>query len=173
LVIRHSRRVHRTLVGIVGNVQDAQDAFQETFLKAFRYIGSFEGRSTFSTWLLSIASNTALQCLRERKSLESFDDEDYVEEFHPRFVRAWGDNPEQLYSEAERRGLVERAVMMLPSKYRVVLVLRDIEQVSTGEAAAALNLEIPTLKSRLLRARLMLREALAPHFATSAKRMGS
>ena len=58
LVIRHSRRVHRTLVGIVGNVQEAQDAFQETFLKAFRYIGSFEGRSTFSRWLLSIASNT-------------------------------------------------------------------------------------------------------------------
>jgi RNA polymerase sigma-70 factor (ECF subfamily) len=172
LVIRHSRRVHRTLVGIVGNVQEAQDAFQETFLKAFRYIGSFEGRSTFSRWLLSIASNTALQCLRERKPLESFDEEDHGEEFHPRFVRAWGDNPEQLYSEAERRELVERAVMGLPSKYRVVLVLRDIEQVSTGEAAAALNLEIPTVKSRLLRARLMLREALAPHFATSAKRMG-
>ena len=104
-----------------------------------------------------------------RKPLESFDEEDHGEDFHPRLVRAWGDNPEQLYSEAERRGLVERAVMMLPSKYRVVLVLRDIEQLSTGEAAAALDLEIPTLKSRLLRARLMLREALAPHFATSPK----
>ena len=83
LVIRHSRRVHRTLVGIVGNVQEAQDAFQETFLKAFRYIGSFEGRSTFSRWLLSIASNTALQCLRERKPLESFDEEDHGEDVPP------------------------------------------------------------------------------------------
>ena len=174
LVTRHSRRVHRTLVGIVGNVPEAQDAFQETFLKAFRHIGSFQGRSTFSTWLLTIASNTGLQCLRERKPLESFDDDHETEdEFHPRLVRAWANNPEQLYSEAERRGLVERAVMMLPSKYRVVLVLRDIEQLSTGEAAAALNLEIPTVKSRLLRARLMLREALAPHFVTSSKRMGS
>jgi RNA polymerase sigma-70 factor (ECF subfamily) len=122
---------------------------------------------------LSIASNTALQCLRERKPLESFNDEDHGEEFHPRLVRAWGDNPERPYSEAERRALVERAVIMLPSKYRVVLVLRDIEQLSsTEEAAAALNLQIPTLKSRLLRARLMLREALAPHFATGAKRRG-
>ena len=87
-----------------GTFQEAQDAFQETFLKAFRYIGSFEGRSTFSRWLLSIASNTALQCLRERKPLESFDDDHETgDEFHPRLVRAWGDNPEQLYSEAERR----------------------------------------------------------------------
>jgi RNA polymerase sigma-70 factor (ECF subfamily) len=171
LVARHSRRVHRTLVGIVGNVPEAQDAFQETFLKAFQHISSFQGRSTFSTWLLTIASNTGLQCLRERKPLESFDDHEKEGEFHPRLVRAWANNPEQLYSEAERRELVERAVTMLPAKYRVVLVLRDIEQLSTGEAAVALNLGIPTLKSRLLRARLMLREALAPHFATSAKRM--
>jgi len=172
LVTRHSRRVHRTLVGIVGNVPEAQDAFQETFLKAFRHISSFQGRSTFSTWLLTIASNTGLQCLRERKPLESFDDDHETEEFHPRLVRAWANNPEQLYSEAERRQIVEHAVTMLPAKYRVVLVLRDIEQLSTGEAAVALNLGISTLKSRLLRARLMLREALAPYFATSAKRMG-
>lgn len=172
LVARHSRRVHRTLVGIVGNVPEAQDAFQETFLKAFRHLSSFQGRSTFSTWLLTIASNTGLQCLRERKPLESFDDDhETADEFHPRLVRAWANNPEQLYSEAERREIVERAVTMLPAKYRVVLVLRDIEQLSTGEAAVALDLGIPTLKSRLLRARLMLREALAPHFATSAKRM--
>jgi RNA polymerase sigma-70 factor (ECF subfamily) len=92
--------------------------------------------------------------------------------FTPRLVRAWANNPEQLYSEAERPGIVEHAVTMLRAKYRVVLVLRDIEQLSTGEAAVALNLGIPTVKSRLLRARLMLREALAPHFATSAKRMG-
>jgi RNA polymerase sigma-70 factor (ECF subfamily) len=114
---------------------------------------------------------TGLQCRRERKPFESFDDYGAEEEFHPRLVRAWANNPEQLYSEAERPGIVERAVTMLPAKYPVVLVLRDIEQLSTGEAAVALNLGIPILKSRLLRARLMLREALAPHFATSAKRM--
>jgi hypothetical protein len=87
-------------------------------------------------------------------------------------VRTWVDNPEDMYSEAERRRLVEHGIMMLPAMYRVVLVLRDIEQLSTAEAVVALGLGIPALKSRLCRARLMLREALAPHFAISAKRMG-
>jgi RNA polymerase sigma-70 factor (ECF subfamily) len=175
LVTRHSRRVYRTLVGIVGNVEEAQDAVQDTFLKAFQHIGSFQGRSKFSTWLVTIASNTGLQRLRERRHLESLDDAgpETDEEFHPRQVRAWADDPEQLCSQAERRGLVESAVMRLPPKYRVVLVLRDIEQLSGEDAAAALGLGIPALKARLLRARLMLREALSPHFASSAKRMGS
>jgi RNA polymerase sigma-70 factor (ECF subfamily) len=173
LVTRHSRRVYRTLVGIVGNVEDAQDAMQDTFLKAFQHIGSFERRSKFSTWLLTIASNTGLQRLRERKRLRSLDDADpdVAEEFRPQHVGAWAD-PEQLYSESERRQLVESGLMRLNAKYRVVLVLRDIEQLSTEEAAAALGLGVPTLKSRLLRARLMLREALASHFANSAKRRG-
>lgn len=174
LVTRHSRRVYRMLVGIVVNVEEAQDATQDTFLKAFQHIGSFERRSKFSTWLLTIARNAGLQRLRDRKPLESLDDAgtDAEEEFRPRHVRAWSDNPEQQYSEAERRELVEQGIVSLPAKYRVVIVLRDIEQVSTNEAAAALGLEIPALKSRLCRARLMLRETLAPHFAISAKRMG-
>jgi RNA polymerase sigma factor (sigma-70 family) len=87
-------------------------------------------------------------------------------------VRAWTENPEQLYSAAERRGLVERGMLKLPAKYRVVLVLRDLEQLSTEETASALGLGIPAIKSRLCRARLMLREALAPHFAARAERIG-
>jgi RNA polymerase sigma-70 factor (ECF subfamily) len=175
LVSRHSRCVYRTLVGIVGNVEEAQDAVQDTFLKAFQHIGSFQGRSKFSTWLLTVATNTGLQRLRERKHFESLDDAgpETDEEFRPRQMRAWGDDPEQLCSKAERRALVESAVMRLPPKYRVVLVLRDIERLSGEEAAAALGLGIPALKARLLRARLMLREALSPHFASSAKGMVS
>lgn len=84
-------------------------------------------------------------------------------------MQAWAEDPEQLYSHAERRGLVESGLMKLPAKYRVVLILRDIEQVSTDDAAAALGLGIPALKARLFRARLMLREALSPHFAHSGK----
>ena len=90
-------------------------------------------------------------------------------EFFPRQVRTWADNPEQLYSAAERRRLVEQGMLRLPAKYRVVLVLRDIEQLSTEEAAIALGLGIPAIKSRLCRARLMLREALAPHFIISSQ----
>ncbi len=171
LVNRHGKRVYRTLVGILGDPDEARDAMQDTFLKAFQHIGGFERRSKFSTWLVSIASNTGLQRLRDRKSLESLDDSGFEseEDFRPRQVQAWGDNPEQLYSQREMRELVENGVMKLPTIYRVVLVLRDIEQLSTEDAAAALGLGIPALKARLLRGRLMLREALAPHFTKSTK----
>ena len=166
LIERHSRRVYRTLVGILGDPEDARDAMQDTFLKAFQHLDKFQGRSKFSTWLVTIATNTGIQRLRERKPVESLDDSpgDAGESFRPRQVRSWADDPEQLYSETERRRLVETSVMKLPAKYRVAVVLRDLELMSTEDAAAALGLEVPTLKSRLLRGRLMLREALAPHF---------
>ena len=166
LIERHSRRVYRTLVGILGDPEDARDAMQDSFLKAFQHLDNFQGRSKFSTWLVSIATNTGLQRLRERKPLESLDEgaSDPEETFRPRQIRAWTEDPEQLYSQAERRQLIESSVMKLPAKYRVAVVLRDLELLSTEDAAAALGLEIPTLKSRLLRGRLMLREALAPYF---------
>jgi RNA polymerase sigma-70 factor (ECF subfamily) len=168
---RHSRRVYRTLVGVLGDPEEARDAMQDTFLKAFQHLSSFQGRSSFSTWLVSIASNTGVQRLRDRKPAESLDDSGLESEdgFRPRQVQSWTDNPEQLYSKAEMRALVETSVMRLPAKYRVVLVLRDLEQLSTEETAVALGLGIPALKARIQRGRLMLREALAPHFAARTK----
>src|SRR5664279_5087439 len=167
LINRHSRRVYRTLVGILGNPEEARDAMQDTFLKAFQHLGSFQGRSKFSTWLVSIASNTGLQLLRDRKGVQSLDDDAFEtdEGVRPRQIRAWIDDPEQLCSKAEMRALVEDHVTKLPAKYRVVVVLRDIEQLSIEESAAALGLGIPALKSRHLRGRLMLREALTAQFA--------
>jgi RNA polymerase sigma-70 factor (ECF subfamily) len=167
LIERHSRRVYRTLAGILGDPEDARDAMQDTFLKVFQHLDKFEGRSKFSTWLLSIATNAGLQRLRDRRPLESLDESASVpeESFRPRQVGAWVENPEQLYSQAERRRLVESSVMKLPPKYRIAVLLRDLELLSTEDAAAALGLQVPALKSRLLRGRLMLREALAPHFA--------
>ena len=169
LVTRHSRRVYRTLLGILGSPEEARDAMQDTFLKAYQHLDKFQGRSKFSTWLVSIASNTGLQILRDRKPLQSLDEEksEADESARPRQVRAWTDDPEQLYSKSETRALVEQNVLKLPAKYRVVLMLRDIEQLSIEETAAALNLGIPALKSRHLRGRLMLREALTPHFAAA------
>ena len=170
LINRHSRRVYRTLVGILGNPEEARDAMQDTFLKAFQHLGGFERRSKFSTWLMSIASNTAVQLLRQRKRLESLDDDsDADEHFRPRQIQSWTDDPEKLYSKTEMRSLIESQVMKLPMKYRVVLMLRDIEQLPAEDAAAALGLGIPALKARLLRGRLMLRETLSPHFAHTAK----
>jgi len=173
LMTRHNQRVYRTLVGILGNPDDARDAMQDTFLKVFQHLGGFEGRSKFSTWLVSIATNTGIQRLRERRPMESLDESGPDEEgFRPRQVQAWTDDPEQLYSQAEMRSLIENGVMRLPMKYRMVLMLRDIEQLSIEEAASALGLGIPATKARLLRGRLMLRESLAPHFIPSGN-MGS
>jgi RNA polymerase sigma-70 factor, ECF subfamily len=172
LVRRHSELIYRTLIAILGNPAEAQDAMQDALLSAFKHIGGFEGRSKISTWLVSIARNAALQQLRRRKHTESLDDVDVAEDrdFRPRQVRAWQDNPEQGYSKAQVRELVERGILQLPAKYRVVVMLRDIEQLSSDEVSRQLGLSVPTVKTRLLRGRLMLREWLSPYFSSSARR---
>ena len=162
LVRKHGRRVYRSLIGIVGSAEEAEDALQDAFLKAFQHLPHFEGRSRFSTWLVRIAINTGLQRIRSRKDIDSLDEEN--EEFRPRNIQAWTDSPEEFYSREELRRLVEKEVMKLPVKYRVALVLRDLEELSTEEAAAALGLSIPGVKARILRGRLMLREAMVPYF---------
>jgi RNA polymerase sigma-70 factor (ECF subfamily) len=165
LVRRHHRQIYRTSLGVTGNAEDAEDVAQNTFLKAFQHLGSFERHARFTTWLTRIAINEALERVRARKPMESLssDDEDRGE-FRPMLVRAWVDNPEQLYQREELRSMVERALADMPVRYRMAVLLRDIEQLSTSEAASALGLAVPTLKTHLLRGRLMLREALAPHF---------
>ena len=163
LVRKHGRRVYRSLLGIIGSAAEAEDALQDAFLKAFQHLPDFEGRSRFSTWLVRIAINTALQRVRSRKEFDSLDEE--REEFRPRNIQPWTDTPEEFYSREELRRLVEKEVMKLPAKYRVALMLRDLEELPTEEAAAALNLSVPGLKARVLRGRLMLREAMIPYFA--------
>lgn len=172
LIRRHRRLVYRALAAILGNQDDAQDAMQDTLLNAFKHIAGFQGRSKFSTWLVSIARNTAIQRLRGPNNEESLDEGSTEEdrEFRPRQVRAWQDDPEQLYSRLEMQQLVERGIMGLPAKYRTVVMLRDVEQLSTDEVARQLGLSVPAVKVRLLRGRLMLRECLSPHFAIDSKR---
>ncbi|HEU5238155.1 MAG TPA: peroxidase-related enzyme [Pyrinomonadaceae bacterium] len=163
LVRRHGRRVYRSLIGILGSAEEAEDALQDAFLKTFQHLPEFEGRSRFSTWLVRIALNTGWQRLRGRKDFETLDDDS--DEFRPRRIQAWMENPEDLYSREELRRLVETEVMKLPAKYRVALMLRDLEELSTEEAANALGLTIPGLKARVLRGRLMLRESMVAYFA--------
>ena len=163
LVRRHGRRVYRSLIGILGSAEEAEDALQDAFLKAFQHLPEFEGRSRFSTWLVRIALNTGLQRLRGRKDFETLDEDS--DEFRPKRIQAWTENPKDLYSREELRRLVETEVMRLPAKYRVALMLRDLEELSTEEAANALGLTIPGLKARVLRGRLMLRESMVSYFA--------
>jgi RNA polymerase sigma-70 factor (ECF subfamily) len=170
LVRRHSRRIFGTLAGLLGNLEDARDVTQDVFLKAFENIGRFQGRSKFSTWLISIAINAGTELLRQRKPCESLDQSGADEEFRPRQIQSWADNPEQVLAASQRSQLVREGVLRLPEKYRVVVLLRDINQLSTEEAAAALELSIPAVKARLLRGRLMLRESLAPYFTGEEKR---
>jgi RNA polymerase sigma-70 factor (ECF subfamily) len=171
LLRRHSQLVYRTLMAILANPADAQDAMQDALLSAFKHIGGFQGRSKFSTWLVSIARNAALQRLRLRKNFETLDQGEVSGEgeIRPRQVRAWQDNPEQSCSKSEMRQLVEKGILALPANYRIVVMLRDIEQLSADEVARQLGLSIPAVKTRLLRGRLMLREWLSPHFTTNAK----
>jgi RNA polymerase sigma-70 factor, ECF subfamily len=171
LVRRHTQLIYRALIAILGDPSEAQDAMQDTLLSAFKHIGGFEGRAKFSTWLVSIARNAALQRLRSRRNLQSLD-EGYEGEdcdFRPRQIAAWQENPEQRHSKAEMRDLVEKGLLQLPAKYRVIVMLRDIDQLSTDEVARQLGLSVPAVKTRLLRGRLMLREWLSPHLAASRK----
>ena len=163
LVRRHGRRVYRSLIGILGDAQEAEDALQDCFLKAFQHLPQFEGRARFSTWLIRIAINTGIQRLRGRKDFDSLDEE--ADDFKPRRIQAWNENPEESYSREELKQIVEREVMKLPPKYRVALMLRDLEELSTEQAANALGLTIPGLKARVLRGRLMLRESMVAYFA--------
>lgn len=166
LIRRHTQLVYRTLTAILGNPVEAQDAMQDSLLSAYKYIGGFRGRSKFSTWLVTIARNTALQRLRRIKHIESLDEAECSEgqEFRPRQIGDWRDDPEQSCSKSEIKELVERGILALPANYRVVVMLRDVEQASLDEVARQLGLSVATVKTRLHRGRLMLREWLWPHF---------
>lgn len=169
LVRRHSRRIFGTLAGFLGNADDARDATQEVFLKAFENIGRFQGRSKFSTWLTSIAINAGTDFLRHRKPSEPLEEGQGDEGFRPRQVQKWAEDPERLLAASQMNELVREAVLRLPEKYRIAVLLRDINQLSTEEAAAALDLTVPALKARVLRGRMMLRESLAQYFVRQDK----
>ncbi len=166
LVRRHECRVFRTAVALTGNAEDAEEALQDTFLNVYHHLREFRRDSRFTTWLTRIAINAALQKVRRRRDLISLDDSaDPDAEFKPRQLENWRDNPERLYAAEETRRIVNEAILSLPAPYRVVFVLRDIAEMDTIQAAEVLGLTIAALKSRLLRARLMVREALALRFA--------
>ena len=167
LVNRYERRIFRLAHHITQNPEDAEDVLQETFMRAYEHLGDFQGHSKFYTWLVRIAVNQALMKLRRRRTDRSVSlDEtfDTGEETVTREIAVWEGNPEQRYSQEEIRGILAKAVESLPPIFRAVFVLRDVEELSTEETAAALSLSIPAVKTRLLRARLQLREKLTRHF---------
>jgi len=162
LVRRHERRVFRVTLAVLGNIEDAEEAMQDTFVKAFRHLEQFRKESRFTTWLTRIAVNDAIQKRNARKNFVSLAEAETAEEpFAPKRYEPWKSNPEQLYGKQEMHRFVEEAIQSLPEIYREAFVLRDIEELSTEEAADVLGIKVPALKTRLLRARLMMRETLA------------
>ena len=167
LVRRYDRNVFRIAQHITQNREDAEDVVQDAFLKAYSNLSQFQEQSKFYTWLVRIAVNEALMKLRRRRPerMVSLDEEVKTEEDSmPREVADWSPNPEQLYSQSELGDILRKAVQGLPAGFRTVFVLRDVEGLSTEETAEALDLSIPAVKSRLLRARLQLRERLNRYF---------
>ena len=167
LVNRYESNIFRLARHITQSPEDAEDVLQETFLKAYEHLVDFQGNSKFYTWLVRIAVNQSLMKLRKRKNDASVSlDEPYDtgEENLTREIAVWDPNPELLYSREEMRAILEKAVESLPPTFRAVFALRDIEELSTEETAAMLDLSIPAVKSRLLRARLRLREKLTRYF---------
>jgi RNA polymerase sigma-70 factor, ECF subfamily len=167
LVRRYDRNVFRIAQHITHNREDAEDVVQDAFLKAYSNLDQFQGQSKFYTWLVRIAVNEALMKLRRIKPGRTVSlDEDVKtdEDSLPREVADWSPNPEQQYNQAELRDILTRTIQGLPMSFRTVFVLRDVEGLSTEETAEALDLSIPAVKSRLLRARLQLRERLNRYF---------
>jgi RNA polymerase sigma-70 factor (ECF subfamily) len=139
---------------------------QEAFLKSFQHLGEFQGNSRFYTWLVRIAVNQALMKLRKRRPNEfSLDQEiETGDDLMPREVEDWGPSPEDRYEQTELGDILSAAIAELEPGFRIVFQLRDIEELSTEETAEALGLSVPAVKSRLLRARLKLRQKLSRHF---------
>ena len=166
LVTRYERKILRLTWNITGNREDAEDALQEAFIKSYVHLGTFQGDSRFYTWLVRIAANEALMKLRKRRPGEfSIDDSIPGEEdFMPRELDDWRPSPEQRYAQEEMRRILEEAVEKLDPDFRVVFVLRDMEELSTEDTANLLGLSVPAVKSRLLRARLKLRQRLNRYF---------
>lgn len=169
LVNRYERKIFRLGMNITGNREDAEDVMQEAFLKAYQHLPEFEGNSRFYTWLVRIAVNQALMKLRKRRPNQvSLDEEiETGEDSFFRDVEDWGPSPAERYEQTQLHDILNEAISDLDPNFRIVFQLRDIEEMSTEETADMLHLSVPAVKSRLLRARLKLRQKLNRYFRRS------
>lgn len=168
LVEVYSSQIYKLAFRILENQRDAEDVLQETFLKAYRSIATFEGRSSLATWLYRIATNEALMIIRKQKpelSLEIEGQDDREDEIAPPYhLTDWRFLPEKVLQSSETKQQMDRAVQRLPASLRAVFLLRDVESLSVKETAETLRISEGAVKTRLLRARLRLREDLSDYF---------
>ena len=173
LVEAYDKFIYRLALRMLENQQDAEDILQETFIKAYRHLKKFDGRSCVSTWLYRIATNEALMLLRRRKPEaisinEPATDENSEQE--PMEILDWCCLPEETLMSSEARAHLDQAIESLPASLRIVFILRDIQGFSTHETSEVLGLSEMAVKTRLSRARLRLRENLAGYFGKQLMR---
>jgi RNA polymerase sigma-70 factor (ECF subfamily) len=160
----HERTVYMMALSFVKNEADAEDIAQEAFLKAFRSLSTFRAESKFSTWLISITLNEARSRLRRQTiiRMDPLDDPDDGGVVSPALLRDWREIPSEVVERQEIRQILQEAVISLPTIYRQVFQLRDVEDLSVKETAEALGISVPSVKVRLHRARTMLQKHLSP-----------
>ncbi|MEO0071118.1 MAG: sigma-70 family RNA polymerase sigma factor [candidate division WOR-3 bacterium] len=165
LVRRYERKVYNITYRLLGNEEDATEALQDTFLRAYRFLKRFRFQSNFYTWLYRIATNVSLTRLRRRKRLDTVSLDAPVKETEELMLDIPDDHhtPEEIFRQKMFKERLQEAVASLPEDYRTVVVLRDLEGLSNEEVSKVLKLSIPAVKSRLHRGRLALRERLAKY----------
>jgi RNA polymerase sigma-70 factor (ECF subfamily) len=170
-------RVYGLTFRILQQAQDAEDATQQTFLALIEHIADFLEESSVATWVLRIATNNALKILRKKRTVkmvsmsEMASEDSYGDVPHPEFIAPWSQTADEIVQQAEVQAELEKALLELDDKYRLVFVLRDVEGLSVRETSQALDLTESTVKVRLLRARLALREHLTQRFGDASQAM--
>jgi RNA polymerase sigma-70 factor (ECF subfamily) len=172
LIRPYERMVYLTLLAIVKNETEAEDAAQEAVISSYRHLGSFRGDAKFSTWLTTIAINEGRKRLRKAKvaSEESIEEEVEGQEgdFTPAPLTDWREVPLEALERKELREALRTAVAELPDLYRQVFILRDLEELNIEETAQAMGISVSVVKVRLHRARIMLQKRLVPYLKTTA-----
>jgi RNA polymerase sigma-70 factor (ECF subfamily) len=165
LIRPYERSVYMMALSFTKNEADAEDVAQEAFLKAYRNLASFRSEAKFSTWLVSIALNEARSRLRRQSNMPTDSLDETPEEgghISPALLRDWREVPSEALERKEMRAMLQQAIAGLPEIYKSVFLLRDVEDLTISETAAALSISTATVKVRLHRARMMLQKQLAP-----------
>jgi RNA polymerase sigma-70 factor, ECF subfamily len=176
LVRRYEETVFKFSYKVCRDREKAEETLQDTFINVFRKLGSFDGKSKFSTWLYTVVTNNCLMKRRKSKrseleeSLESYDHPPGDARQHGRHleIARWNETPADVLMNKELQTLLEQTILRLPEDYRMVFVMRDIEEKTNEETARILGLSVEATKSRLRRARAFLRAQLDPYFAREA-----
>lgn len=165
---RYNQRLYRTARAILRDDAETEDVIQDTYVRAYQHLDQFAGDALFSSWLTSIAVHESLRRLRQRNRNLQLDDPEQDEK-GPMNIAETSLDPEQRASAGELRGLLEEAVLALPDAYRTVVMLRDVEEMSTSETAAVLDLTEQNVKVRLHRGHAMMRDSLFARVGVSGK----